>query len=71
MNVHFSTTGDVRASFTCTMDSIPREGEIVELPGVGPEQSFVRRVTWYPLGDPDGSPEQFVYVVVGPRRPYP
>lgn len=46
---------------------VPREGESVSLPGVGPLQ--VRTVVWYPAGNSDeGDPEPFAYVVVGPPR---
>jgi hypothetical protein len=49
---------------------VPREGDIVSLPGVGPLQ--VRTVVWYPAGDGDddeGELDPFVYVVIGPPRP--
>lgn len=45
---------------------VPREGESVDM-GVAGLLS-VRSVVWYPEGNRD-SPEPFVYLVIGPRRP--
>lgn len=76
MLVHFSIVGVVNhhGDFKIELDSVPREGDIVNIPELSQGDTVVRTVVWYPLGvDPSEALEidstPFVYVVVGPPRP--
>ncbi len=72
MRVHFNVVGFMEhptwAANRVDLDAVPREGEVVEVPGLPEGQVFVRTVVWYPWGDGGADPDPFVYVVLGQRR---
>lgn len=75
MRIQFSFVGDARMArqddLWVDLPAVPREGEIVDVPGLSQHQTVVRTVVWYPLGhSEDGEPtgESFVYVVLGSPR---
>lgn len=72
MRVQFSLVGHTErpGPIWADLDAIPREGEVVNLPGISQAATIVRTVVWYPTHDDRGDPldEPFVYVVVGPPR---
>lgn len=70
MRVQFTFVGVMprHDDFTADLDAVPREDEIIGVPGLSEADTYVRTVIWYPLGDGD-DPTPFVYVVVGPKRP--
>lgn len=72
MRVQFSLVGHVERppDLWADLDTIPREGEVVNWPGISQGNTVVRTVVWYPTHDDEGRPldEPFVYVVVGQPR---
>ncbi len=68
IKVLFSTVGvtpdPIIGSEIVSMNSVPREGEIVHLGKFGTGYLTVRRVSWYPFEDEDYD----AYVVLGPSR---
>lgn len=72
MKVQFALVGHVeRRGFTVEMDVVPREGEIVCLPGISQADTVVRTVVYYVTHDDEENPidEPFAYVVIGKPRP--
>lgn len=51
------------------LDVIPREGEVVDFPGMPEGQVYVRTVVHSPWGDRNKKGGPFVYIVLGPPRP--
>lgn len=78
--VHFSVVGFVESptwlSDRIELNTLPREGEVVEVPGLPEGRVYVRTVVHCPWGDtargvvaePDGGNTPYVYVVLGPPR---
>lgn len=56
------------------LNQIPREGDVVDFPGVSQALTVVRTVVWYPFGsdeykeDEDMYEVPFVYIVIGNPR---
>lgn len=73
MRVQFSIVGQVDPYDDVRVDLpvVPREGDVVNLPGLPQYESVVRTVVWYPTHDDEGEAldEPFVYVVLGSPRP--
>jgi hypothetical protein len=72
MRIQFNIVGTVEQHDNVWTDlgAVPREGEVVHLPGIPEYETVVRTVVWYPLvDDEDEATEPFVYVVLGPARP--
>lgn len=83
MQVQFSFVGEAamvrreqnEGDLYVDLVAVPREGEVVGIPGISQAHTVVRTVVWYPFGgDPDESDDPnsdpFVYVVLGNARPY-
>lgn len=74
MVIEFSVVGQVGNYDNVKVDlpAVPREGEVVNLPGLEQHETMVRTVVWYPTHDDEDQPldEPFVYIVVGPPRPH-
>lgn len=78
MKIHVSLVG-VAASLAgdkpdlwTEVDSVPREGEALHIPGIEAQHTYVRTVVWYPFGSDEYEENErfpFVYIVVGDRRP--
>lgn len=75
MKVQFSLVGHIgqRQDQVVDLPQIPREGDVINLPGISQANTYVRTVVWYISHDDDDEPldEPFVYVVVGPPRGNP
>jgi hypothetical protein len=74
MKVHFTLVGHQERpdDIHLDLDAVPRVGDVVDWPGISQARTYVRTVVWYLTNDDDGRPlgEPFVYVVVGPARPW-
>lgn len=76
MRIQFSIVGQPRShpDIWVNLEQVPREDEIIHIPGLSEADTYVRTVVWHPLGDEEDDEcnliitEPFVYVVVGPRR---
>lgn len=73
MRVQFSLVGHEghHPDIWLDLPAIPREGEVVQWPGLSQAGTCVRTVVWFLTVNDDQEPidEPFAYVVIGPRRP--
>lgn len=65
--IHVQESVDMNVEMEC----IPREGDVVDVPGISQGLTIVRTVVWYPWGSDEDSEEErhpLVYIVVGNPR---
>lgn len=74
MKIQFSFVGhtDRHKDIWVDLPQVPQVGNIIHFPELSQAETYVRTVVWYISHDDEDEPipEPFVYVVIGPPRPY-